>query len=110
MSTESLLKKFNMLSVNQLNAKAKLLEVWKALNLHNYPLTIKQQWTDHIGVSTRADTKKRHCEIGKTTLTKKTCISDAIKNWNLAPEKIKQCNTAYQAKKQIRIFVCALPI
>ena len=109
-STESLLKKFNMLSVNQLNAKAKLLEVWKALNLHNYPLTIKQQSTDHIGVSTRADTKKRPCEIGKASLTKKTCISDAIKIWNLAPEKIKQCNTTYQAKKQIRTFICTLPI
>ena len=31
-STESLLKKFNIMSVNQLNAQAKLLEVWKSLN------------------------------------------------------------------------------
>ena len=35
-----LLKNINMLSVNQLNAKIKLLEVWKSLNVDNYPLKI----------------------------------------------------------------------
>ena len=36
------LKKFNMLPVTQLNAQVKLLEVWKALNVPKYLLTIKQ--------------------------------------------------------------------
>ena len=109
-STESLLKKFKMLSINQLNAKAKLLEVWKALTVNNYPLSIKKQSGNHSGASTRADTKERPCDIGKSTLTKKTCISDAIRTWNLAPEEIKQCSTVYQAKKEIRKFVSSLPI
>ena len=39
-STASLLQKFNMLSVNQLNAQVKLLEIWKALNVKEYPLKI----------------------------------------------------------------------
>ena len=37
-STAYLLEKFNMLSVNQINAQSKLLEVWKALNVPKYPL------------------------------------------------------------------------
>ena len=39
-SIKSMLTKFNMQSVNQLNCQIKLLEVWKALNVENYPLKI----------------------------------------------------------------------
>ena len=109
-STLSLLEKFNMLSINQLNAKAKLMEIWKAINVTNYPLQIKQQSTDHSGVLTRADSKARPCDIGRSTLTKKSCISDAINTWNYAPEKLKESVTKYQVKKEIKIFVKSLPI
>ena len=70
-STVSLLKKFNILSVNQLNAQAKLLEMWKALNVPNYPLKIKKQSQNPSGVNTRADSRERPCEIGRTTTSKK---------------------------------------
>ena len=78
----SLLKKFSILSVNQLNAQAKLLEVWKALNIPSYPLKIAQQSQQHTGVTTRADIKERPKDIGRSTNTKKPCISDAIRLWN----------------------------
>ena len=42
-SISSMLDKFNMQSVNQLNAGVKLLEVWKALTVDDYPLIIKRQ-------------------------------------------------------------------
>ena len=42
-SIKSLLNKFNVMSVNQLNAQIKLLELWKALNIKDYPLKIEQQ-------------------------------------------------------------------
>ena len=74
----SLLKKFNLLSVNQLNANVKLVEIWKALNLEDYPLKIEQQSVNSSRVSTRADTKDRSKEIGKTLLVQRTCVSDAI--------------------------------
>ena len=109
-TTVSMLKKFNMLAVNQMNAQSKLLEVWKALNVPKYPLSIKQQSRNHEGVSTRADSKQRPCDVGRSTITKKTCISDAVRIWNLAPEKITQCSSAYQAKSQIKIYVKSLPI
>ena len=109
-STASLLEKYNMLSINQLNAKAKLLEIWKALNLTNYPLQIRKQSTAHNGATTRADSQQRPLDVGRSTLTKKTFISDAIKTWNNASEKVKSCLTQYQAKKEIKKFVRLLPI
>ena len=109
-STVSLLKKFNMTAVNQLNAQAKLLEVWKALNVPKYPLTIKLQSENHDGVSTRADRKEKPCEIGRSSLTKKTCISDAIRLWNLAPLCIKQSKTILEAKREIKKYAKSLPI
>ena len=85
-STSSLLKKFNMLSVNQLNAKVKLVEIWKALNVEDYPLKVKRQSSNNQKVNTRADINQRPVEIGKSLLAQKTCVSDAIHLWNRAPE------------------------
>ena len=39
-STSSLLTKFNMLSVNQINAQMKLSEMWKAVNDEDHPFNI----------------------------------------------------------------------
>ena len=58
-----MLKKFNMLSANQMNASVKMLEVWKALHLNNYPLTINRQENSTIGVNTRADVSRRPIEV-----------------------------------------------
>ena len=81
------------------------MEVWKALNVQKYPLSIEQQSQNHEGVITRADTQERPFDIGRDTLTKRTCISDAIRLWNLAPEKITQSTSVYQAKQEIKKFV-----
>ena len=40
MCTRVLLEKANLLSVNQLNAKIKLQEIWKVLNIEDYPIKI----------------------------------------------------------------------
>ena len=85
-STMSLLKKFNVLAVNQLNAQMKLLEMWKAINVDKYPLQLKQQ---NSGATTRAD---------------------AVRVWNLAPDQIKDCKSIGQAKKAIKTFVEKLPV
>ena len=39
MSIPVMLKRYNMLSANQLNASIKLLEVWKAINLKDFQST-----------------------------------------------------------------------
>ena len=77
-SVASLLGKFNTMSVNQLNAQIKLLEIWKALNQKDYPLKIVQQEVNDKGVTTRAGHESRPCKIGKLVLVQKTSVSDAI--------------------------------
>ena len=109
-SISSMLDKFNMQSVNQLNAGVKLLEVWKALTVDDYPLIIKRQENNTEGMSTRADLSGRPIEIGKTALTQRTSVSDSIHLWNRAPNNVKDSKTLYQAKKEIKVFVKLLPI
>ena len=109
-SISSLLTKFNMLSANQLNASIKLLEIWKALNVDNYPLKVDKQMSHEARVSTRADTTGKPIEIGKSALVQKTCVSDAIRLWNLAPDTITNCLSQSQVKTEIKKYVRRLPI
>ena len=39
-STQSMLEKFGLLSVNRLAAKIKLVEIWKSLNREDYPICL----------------------------------------------------------------------
>ena len=109
-STKSMLDKFGFLSVNQMNAQIKLLETWKAINVEGYPLAIMTQKVPVTGVSTRAAEKGRPVEIGKTTLTQNSSISDAIKVWNQAPISVTDATTLYLAKKNIREYAKSLPV
>ena len=109
-STVHLLNKFGMLPVNQLNDQVKLLEIWKALNVADYPLKITQQQVPVNGISTRAAQKGRPIEIGKSTLTQNSSTSDAIRIWNQAPNKITGAQSLYQAKREIKIYVQTLPV
>ena len=104
-----MLKKFNMLSANQLNASMKLLEVWKAINLPDYPLKINRQEIHTTGINTRADKVNRPIEVGKTNLCQKTCVSDAIRLWNKAPRSVTESASLHQVKNQIRMYVKSLP-
>ena len=99
-----------MLSVNQLNAQIKLVEMWKSENIADYPLKINHQSADPQKVCTRADKIERPIEVGKSDLTRNTCISDAIRLWNRAPLNVTSCLTVQQAKKEIKLFVRSLPI
>jgi hypothetical protein len=109
-SIESMLAKFKVTSVNRLNASAKLLEVWKALNVENYPLQLQQQSSSITGVSTRAATTGRLIETGKSNIIRNSAISDAIRLWNQAPLSITGATTLYRVKKEIRVFVSQLPM
>ena len=109
-SIESMLSKFGMLSVNQINASIKLLEMWKSFNTPNYPLQVKQQSSGTNKINTRADLRCRPIEIGKRELTKNTCVSDAVRVWNLAPSSVTSSQSVNIAKKEIKTFVRSLPI
>ena len=70
-----LLSNLNMLSVNQLNAKIKILEIWKSLNVEGYPLKIDTKQVNQETMNTRAMTSNQPIEIGTKLLTQKSCIS-----------------------------------
>ena len=65
-STSSMLKKLNMCSVNQLNAKIKLTEMWKSVNIPNYNLEIKKKELETGMRSSRSITNGKLIEEGKS--------------------------------------------
>ena len=108
--TKVLLDSANLLSVNQLNAKVKIQEIWKSINIEDYPLKIKLNEVSMNQTATRAMVKRTPIELGSTTLKSKTCISDAIKIWNIAPVQLHKCTSLYSLKKLTKEFVKTLPI
>ena len=56
----------------QLKAKIKLQEIWKSLNVNNYPLIVAQQEIRADTTNPRACSSGRLIEIGRKTLNTKT--------------------------------------
>ena len=98
-----------MLSINQLNAKIKLQDIWKSLNIPSYPIEVSRQEVVPDRTNTRANHAGRLIKVGKKALTQKTCISDAMKLWNEAPLELKNCTSIHQLKAATRSYVKTLP-
>ena len=108
-STKSILTKFNQLSVNQLNASIKLCDIWKAVNLDNYPTKVMQRIPNINFTQTRATSYGDLIEKGKSIIAQATLINDGTKAWNRAPKEVHQSLSYNIAKKNIRNFVKTLP-
>ena len=99
-----------MLSVNQMNAQIKLLEIWKSVHIRDYPIkTMMVQRSENI-VNTRAASNGVLMENQITTQSQRTFLNDAIHIWNLCPTDIKSCPSIFSAKKSIKEFVKSLPL
>ena len=109
-STASLLQKTNMMSVNQINGQIKIQEVWKSINIKNYPIQIDKQTTHEYGTNTRACTNGRLLNSGYSCLAQKTCINDAVRIWNQLPASVTECDSFYQIKRQAKLFAKTLPV
>ena len=109
-STVSMLEKFGILSVNQLNAQVKLLEMWKSQNIADYPLKVEKQEIKENKRTTRASAQGKLIEIGRSTTTKSSSTSDAIRIWNMAPKDIIDSLTVSQAKERIKAYAKTLPV
>ena len=109
-STTSLLKKFGMLSVNQLNAQVKLLEMWKSQNIADYPLKVGRQEKNENTCTTRASTQRKLIELGRSTTAKGSSTGDAIRIWNMAPKDIKDSRTVYHVKERFKAYAKTLPV
>ena len=113
-NTKSILDKFNLVSVNQLNAQIKLTETWKSLNLSS---GINKNGISALQIThveghreMRSAFKGNLIENGKSKKAKKTFINDSARVWNNAPKQIKSCVSLSLAKKEIKAFVKTLPI
>ena len=99
-----------MLSVNQINAQAKLTEAWKITHLENHPLKWEKRTAIEGGRTTSLITTEKIIETGNSNLSLSTCKSDSIRAWNKAPEAIKNAKTIYCAKIEIKslskLFLC----
>ena len=107
--TKTLFEDTNLISVNQLNAQCKLLEVWKSLNNPRYPIT----WEKNerlLDSRTRSIQNELLTEPGSSMKTKATFISDAAWVWNRALDSIKNCKSFYKVKVEIKKFIGTLPI
>jgi hypothetical protein len=105
-STETLLEKTGFLSINQMNAQIKLVEVWKSQKIDNHPLTFNK--IEH-SAGTRNEKNGHLQETGKTNLTIKSFYGDASRLWNKCPITLKDSKSVHTAKKAIINFVKTLP-
>ena len=105
-----MLDKLKMLSVDQMNAQIKLTEMWKAEKVSNCPLKFVKETNLDEARTTRSISSFQLKETGKTNLLQSTFISDASRAWNKALDSIKQCNSIWKAKKEIKKFVGSLPM
>ena len=82
-STSSLLKRVNMLSVNQINAQIKLTEIWKAVNNVECPLNIikMKDVVPERPLWSKNETENNLLEIGLSESSKKTFINANLVNF-----------------------------
>ena len=109
-NTNSILNNLNLLSVNQMNAQAKLNEAWKINNITEYPIKWELKHTDENERQTRATSANNIPEKAKSKLTQSSLNNDAKKLWNKAPGSIKLCINIKTAEKAIKTFVKTLPM
>ena len=88
-STISMLKKFKMLSVNQINAQIKLCEMWKSVHIVNYPIKTCMLQRSETSMNTRAVGSGALVEVRQSAMSQRTFLNDATHIWNLAPLEIK---------------------
>jgi hypothetical protein len=76
--SKKLLERTNALSVNQINAQIKIQEIWKPINIKDYPVSVQKHSVQDSMTSTRTCTSGKLKESGKNVITQKTCKNDAI--------------------------------
>ena len=111
-STVSMLDKFQLLSVNQLSAEIKLIEVWKSINVENCPT----QMDPYNKVPRRADHKLRprsnriFNDTSRLQVSQSSFNIDAARVWNNATPDVQNATTLRRAKTAIRAHCKTLPI
>ena len=100
--TKTIFKELNILSVNQINAQIKLLEIWKSFQSETYPM----KWSRRNDLTqerrTRAsESNQLNVEYGCSTLTS-IFKNDAARVWNNAPDTVKSSTSLFSAKNTLK--------
>ena len=84
--------------------------MWKANNMDKYPTKVQKMDMNDTRTSTRAVTSGRLIEVGVSTCSKNSFYNDGVKAWIKAPDSIRNCESIWSAKKEIKLFVKNLPV
>ena len=106
MSVEKMLKKLGWLSINQMAAEVRLIEVWKALNLGT---SLTGMFEKVVG-PTRAASENRVKLPKNSKLRESSFLLPACKLWNRSPKSLVEAKSETIARKEIRLFVKCLPL
>jgi hypothetical protein len=111
-SIVSMLKKFNLLSVNQLAASIKLTEVWKSLNVVDYPLQLDpyNQTTTTLSLDLRPKPSRVFNDSARLQISKYSFNVDSARLWNQAPPEVTSAPTLDAAKSAIKTYANSLPV
>ena len=107
-----MLTKFGLLSVNQLAAKIKLMEVWKSLNNDGSPISL-DPYRANVPDESRDLRPKTNRVFNDTCRLQRSESSfhiDAARIWNAAPQAIRNAKTLGAAKAEIGKFCGTLPV
>ena len=110
--TEVLLEKTDLLSVNQLAASIKLIEVWKGIHVENYPISLEpnKNMTANSERVLRPTSCREWNQDAKTTAEMESFSINAAKIWNNAPASIKNATSLLKAKNEIKKYCKTLPV
>ena len=111
-STQSMLEKFQLLSVNQLAAEIKLTETWKSINIEGCPIKLEPYKINSTGngYKLRPQINRIFKDDARLQISQSSINIDAAKVWNKAPEEVKKALTLAEAKRKIKSFCKLLPI
>ena len=87
-----------LLSVNQLAAQIKLIEVWKSVNVEGHPLSLDPYTNPERSSLTelRPQPNRVFNDTHKLKITSHSFCTDAARVWNQAPAEIKSATTLNQ--------------
>ena len=110
-SIGSMLDKFQLLSVNQMAASIKLLEVWKSINVEGSPITLEPYAPkNNAGQSLRPRNNRIFNDSARMKIAESSFNVDAARLWNSCHVEIRNSTSLAEAKRLIKHFAKSLPI
>ena len=97
---KTMLKNQKMISVNQLAAQIKLVEVWKAKNVQNYLVKIEFRASNENEMGMRGAASRRAEETRRMRQARSNFLGDATRLRNKVPINITKAETFGEQRKE----------